>query len=215
MRKTSRKSLISRSQYQRLYEAVECVVDLPDLERCVFSPVPFDCSERDVYRHIPSDSLTESMGFVDHQQIVVLEAVNGNFLHQQKLVVWTSLPCNSPRPEPYRLDWLYHFLANRPQRAIVRWRNRCWQIEKTQRSIPVIKRLLRWERRNIFIKLWICFSPFLSFERYMLSALRYALDDRDIDSDRTRRLATACGIRFRVSRTNIPERSFPTVRKLF
>ena len=203
MRKTAQKSLISKPQYQRLYDAVECVVDLPDLDRCVFIPIPFDCCESEIFRHIPTDPLTESMGFIDDEQIVVLETVNGNFLHQQQLVVWTSLPSNGPRPELNRLDWLYHFLTNRPQRAIVRWRNRCWQVEKTQRSIPVIKRLLRWERKCHFLKFWICFSPLLNHEHYMLSALRYALDGRDHYLDNTSSLAMACGVRIRLFRLRI------------
>ena len=180
----------------------------------MFIPIPFDCSEGEIYQHIPTDPFTESMGFVDDEQIVVLETVNGNFFHQQKLFVWTSLPCNSPRPELNRLVWLYHFLANRPQRAIVYWRDRCWQVEKTQRSIPVIKRLLRWERKHLFTKIWIYLSPILSHEHYMHSALRYALNDRDLDLDNKRFLAKACGVSTRVFHFEHPETIIPIPTKV-
>ena len=115
-------SIVSRSQYLRLYESIECVVDLPDLDQCEFIPLPFDYSDTSICERIPTDPSVTYTGYIDEEQIVVLGSANGNFLDQQRLVVWKSLPDEGNPPEVYDLDWWYFFMVNRPQRAIIKWR---------------------------------------------------------------------------------------------
>lgn len=192
--------LVGRSQYLRLYESIECVVDLPDLAQCRFVPLPFDCTDTSVCQQIPTDPSAQFLGYIEDEQIVVLEACDSNFLAQQQLVVWKSLPDEGGPPEFYDKDWLYFFLVNRPQRAIIKWRDRCWLIEKTQQSIPVIVRLLRWERLGLYRKLHLCFGSDTGEDNYTLEALRYALGRTNLNmkncSDNSS-LSIACGIRTR------------------
>lgn len=191
---------IRRSQYLRLYESIECVVDLTDLAQCKLVPLPFDCSDASICERIPTDSSVEQTGFIDEEHIVVLESADGTFLEQQQLVVWKSLPRTSVAPELLSMQWLYFFLVNRPQRAIIKWRDRCWVIDKTQQSVPVIVRLLRWERLGLYRKL----SPYLGCncdktkDRYIMGALQYAICSTNLTSENCNRNITLfrdCGIR--------------------
>lgn len=194
---------IGRLQYLRLYEGIECVVDLPDLAQCRFVPLPFDCSDTSICDRIPTDSTQEQMGFIDDVHIVILESADGSFLDQQQLVVWKSLPDASAAPQFCGIDWLYSFLVNRSQRAIIKWRDRCWWIDKTQKSVPIIVRLVRWERRNISRKLRLYFGTgyVKELRQYKLDALQFALDRsghsiKNHLSDKF--LFSSCGIRTRI-----------------
>ena len=193
------KVLVCRSQYLRLYESIECVVDLPDLAQCRFVPLPFDCSDTSICERIPTDSSVEQTGFIDNQHIVVLESAEGSFLDQQQLVVWKSLPRTSVAPEFSSINWLYFFLVNRPRRAIIKWRDRCWLIDKTQQTIPVIVRLLRWERLSLHRKMRLFFGSNCgkAKDRYKWEALQYALGRKNLNAGNYNSncsLLISCGI---------------------
>jgi hypothetical protein len=136
-----------------LCESIECVVDLPDLAQCELVPLPFDGSEISICERIPIDSSVEKTGFIEDEHIVVHDSAIGDFLDQQQLIVWKSSPHVNFAQESFSIDWWYSFLVNRPQRAIIKGRDRCWLIDKTQHTIPIIVRLLKWESRSLYRKL--------------------------------------------------------------
>lgn len=192
-------AIVGRSQYLRLYESIECVVDLPNLAQCRFVPLPFDYSDTSICERIPTDSSLEQIGFIDEEHIVVLDSSDGCFLEQQQLVVWKSLPRISFAPELSSINWLYFFPVNRPQRAIIKWRDRCWLIDKTQQTIPVIVRLLLWERLSLYRKMRLYFGSSCgkANDGYKLEALQYALGRTNLNAGNCNRncsLSIACGI---------------------
>ncbi len=204
--KTSHPSPVSRRHYLKLYESIESVVDEPDTTQCTQIPLPFDYSDDDLCNLIPADPYWELSGYIDEMNLMVFPCSSECFLRQQNLRVWQSIPSQRPEPRMRSPEWLYHFLVNRPLRAIVTWRDRCWIVDKTQSSIDIIVSLLRWRRLCLFFSTDELVSKVVG-DRQAVRLLIQSARGQEVMSANTafdeEALMDACGIRIRqFSRTS-------------